>query len=56
MIFITYDLHVYEMLFMLRNLYMHRHTGMMLSRGAAESLWRIVMKLPEFNLFSDKSA
>jgi hypothetical protein len=32
----------------------------MLSRGAVESLpeflWRIVMKLPEFNLFSDKSA
>ena len=33
---------------------------LMLSRGAVESLaeflWRIVMKLPEFNLFSDKSA
>jgi hypothetical protein len=32
----------------------------MLSRGAFESfpefLWRIVMKLPEFNLFSDKPA
>jgi hypothetical protein len=32
----------------------------MLSRGAVESLpefvWRIVKKLPEFNLFSDKSA
>jgi hypothetical protein len=32
----------------------------MLFRGAVESLpeflWRIVMKSPEFNLFSDKSA
>jgi hypothetical protein len=32
----------------------------MLSRGAVESLpeflWRIVVKLPEFNLFADKSA
>ena len=38
----------------------HRHMGLMLSRGAVESLpeilWRIVMKLPEFNPFSDKSA
>jgi hypothetical protein len=34
--------------------------GLMHSRGAFESLpeflWRIVMILPEFNLFSDKSA
>jgi hypothetical protein len=34
--------------------------GLILSMGAVESLpeflWRIVMKLPEFNLFSDKSA
>ena len=32
----------------------------MLSKGAVESLpkflWKIVMKLPEFNLLSDKSA
>ena len=38
----------------------HSRTGLMLSRGAVESLpeflWRIVMKLPEFNLISDKSA
>jgi hypothetical protein len=38
----------------------HKRTGLMLSRGAVESLpeflWRIVMKLPELNLFSDESA
>ena len=42
----------------------HRRTGLMLSRGAVETLpkflWRIVfiivMKLPEFNIFCDKSA
>jgi hypothetical protein len=39
----------------------HSRTGLMLSRGGAveslpEFLWKIVMKLPEFNLISDKSA
>ena len=39
---------------------MHRRIRLMLSMGAVESLpeflWGIVMKLPEFNLFSDTSA